>query len=214
MGNGGCGQFITRCLCHSFLLRGRTPHTLPLLQRGVTPMGDSSPQNVPKWVLPTSSSSSQTAPECVPSTRCSPSGTDCSSMGPPRGHKSCQQTRSSVTSSVHRPTGPARSLLQCGLSVGSQPPSGVHLLWDRVLHGLQVDSCSTMDLHGLQGHTLPHHALLHGLQGYLHSNIWSTLSYSFFADLSVCRVVSLTYSHFSLPAAVPQGLNVLSQRHH
>ena len=32
-GNGGYGQFITRCLCRSFLLRGRTPHTLPLLQR-------------------------------------------------------------------------------------------------------------------------------------------------------------------------------------
>jgi len=31
-GEWGCGQFITRCLCRSFLLRGRTPHTLPLLQ--------------------------------------------------------------------------------------------------------------------------------------------------------------------------------------
>jgi len=32
MGNGGYGQFITRCLCRSFFLWGRTPHTLPLLQ--------------------------------------------------------------------------------------------------------------------------------------------------------------------------------------
>jgi len=32
MGNGGCGQFITRCLCRCFLLRGRTPDTLPLIQ--------------------------------------------------------------------------------------------------------------------------------------------------------------------------------------
>ena len=31
---------------------------------------------------------------------CSPSGADCSSMGPPWGHKSCQQTCSSVGSST------------------------------------------------------------------------------------------------------------------
>ena len=37
-GKGGevCGQFITCCL-----LRGRTTHTLPLLQRGVPPTRDS-----------------------------------------------------------------------------------------------------------------------------------------------------------------------------
>jgi len=39
-GNGGCGQFITHCLCCFFLLRGTTPRTLPLLQREVPPMGD------------------------------------------------------------------------------------------------------------------------------------------------------------------------------
>jgi len=32
MGNGCCGQFITLCLCHSLSLRGKTPHTPPLLQ--------------------------------------------------------------------------------------------------------------------------------------------------------------------------------------
>jgi len=46
-GNGGYGQFITRCLCCSFLLRGRTPHTLPLLQCEVPLTGDSSPQTSP-----------------------------------------------------------------------------------------------------------------------------------------------------------------------
>uniref|UniRef100_A0A8C8A6C9 Caspase activity and apoptosis inhibitor 1 n=1 Tax=Otus sunia TaxID=257818 RepID=A0A8C8A6C9_9STRI len=60
----------------------------------------------------------------VPSPGCSPSGTGCSSVGPPRGHKSCQQTCSSVGSSLHGATGPARSLLQHGLPTGSQPPSG------------------------------------------------------------------------------------------
>jgi len=33
-GNGGCGQFVTHCLCHSFLLRGRTPHTLTCSSMG------------------------------------------------------------------------------------------------------------------------------------------------------------------------------------
>ena len=46
-GNGCNGQFITCCLCCSFLLRGRTPHTLPLLQREVPLMGGSSPQTSP-----------------------------------------------------------------------------------------------------------------------------------------------------------------------
>jgi len=44
---GDCSQFITHCLCRSFLLRGRTPHTLPLLQGEVPLTGDSSPQTSP-----------------------------------------------------------------------------------------------------------------------------------------------------------------------
>jgi len=35
--------------------------------------------------------------------------------------------------------------------MGSQPPSGIHLLRCGVLHGLWLYVCSTMDLHGLQG---------------------------------------------------------------
>jgi len=58
-------------------------------------------------------------------TGCSPSGTGCSSMGPPRGHKPCQQTCSGVGSSPHGPTGPGRNLLQHRLPTGSQPPSGI-----------------------------------------------------------------------------------------
>jgi len=57
-GNGGCGQFITCCLCRSFLFRGRTPHTLHLLQREVPLTGDSSPQTSSACVLPTGCSSS------------------------------------------------------------------------------------------------------------------------------------------------------------
>jgi len=66
-------------------------------------------------------------------------------------------------------------------------------------HGLLMDLCSTVDLHGLQGDSLPHHGLLHGLQGNLCSSTWSTSSSSFFTDLGVCRIVSLTSSQSSLP---------------
>jgi len=95
--------------------QGRTLHTLPLLQHGVPHTGDSSPQTAPKWSLPRG---------------CSPSGTDCSSVGSPWGHKSCQQTCSSVDSSIHRSTGPARTLVQHELSMGSQSPSGAPVCSD------------------------------------------------------------------------------------
>ncbi|KAM9662266.1 uncharacterized protein ACIBXB_013160 [Morphnus guianensis] len=199
--------------------RGRTHHTLPLLQRGVPPTGDSPPRTSPTWVLPRGCSSSRTAPAWVLSTACSPSGAHCSSVGPPRGHKSCQKT-CSVGSSLHRSAAPARSLLQCGVPTGSQPPSGTHLLRRGVLHGLQVDICSTVDLHGLQGDSLPHHGLHHGLQGNLCSGAWSISSPSFFTDLGVRRVVSLTRSHSSLQlpnTSIPtffSFLKMLSQRHY
>jgi len=50
-------------------------------------------------------------------------------------------------------TGPARNLLQNQFCITSQPPLGIHLLWHGVLHGLQVEVCSTLDLHGLQRDT-------------------------------------------------------------
>jgi len=82
-------------------------------------------------------------------------------------HKSCQQT--------------------C-----SQPPSGIHLLRHGVFHGLQVEICFTMDLLGLQGHSLHHHGLHHWLKRKnLCSGFWSTSS-SFFTDLGERRVVSFT----------------------
>jgi len=59
--------------------------------------------------------------------------------------------------------------------------------------GLHMDTCSSMDLHGLQQDHLPHHGLHHALQGKtLCSSVSSTSSPSFFTDLGVCRVVSLT----------------------
>jgi len=98
---------------------------------------------------------------------------------------------------LHGSTGPARSLLLHELPMGSQPPSGTHLLRCGVLCALQVEICSTVDLHGLQVDNLPHHGLLHRLQGNLCSGTWNTSSPSFFTDLGVYRAVSLTYSHSS-----------------
>jgi len=65
---------------------------------------------------------------------------------------------------------PSRSLLQRTLSMRSQPPSDSDPFG--VLHGLQVDICSAMDLHGLQGDSLPHHGLHHKLLGNLSSSAW------------------------------------------
>jgi len=77
-------------------------------------MGCSSSGTAPVWVLPRGAVLQE--------------GTGCSSVGPPWGHKPCQQTCSSVGSSLHGATGPARSLLQTELLMGSQPPSGILLL--------------------------------------------------------------------------------------
>lgn len=91
----------------------------------------------------------QTAPVWVPSTECRPSGTGCSPWIPTSKlapvwtsllfHRSCQEIAPSWA--FHGIT----DSLQC-----------IHLRWQGVLHGLQKDLCSTLELHGLQGHTLPH----------------------------------------------------------
>jgi len=134
------------------------------------------------------SSHSAPAPAWGPSHR-RQSFMNCSSLCAPWGHKFCQKTCSCM-SSLRGLTGPTRSLLHCGLPIGSQLPMGIQLLWRGVLHGMQVVICSTVDLHGLQGHSLPHHGLLHSLQGNLYSSTWRTSSPSFFTDLHVCRVLT------------------------
>jgi len=106
---------------------------------------------------------------------------------------------------LHVSAGPGRGLLHLRLPTGSQPHLGIQLLQRVVFHGLQVDICSTVDLHGLQGDSLPHHGLHHGLQGKtFYSGILRIFSPSFFTDPAVCRVVSLTWSHSSLSTAAPQ----------
>jgi len=127
-------------------------------------------------------------------TQCS---TNCSSTGPFHGVQSFRNRLLQYGSLMGSQVLPV-NLLQCGLPKGSQPPSGIPLLWCGVLPGLQVEICSTVDLRGLQGHSVPHHGLLHRLQGNLCSGAWSTSSPSFFTGLGVCKVFSLTSSHSSL----------------
>lgn len=89
--NDSWSQFI-HCLCCSFLFVGRILHTCSLLQCGVSSMVDNPPHTSSVWVFPRNCSSSITAPAEVPLMECSSSGTDYSNVGPPWGHKSCQQT--------------------------------------------------------------------------------------------------------------------------
>jgi len=212
-GSGGCGQFITLCLCCSFLLTlfpcssvGGPSHGT---QRS-TNFSNVSPSHRLQFFTNCSSMG--------PSHRVNPSGADCSSAGPPWGHKSCQKAYSSMGCSLLGFTGPSRSLLQHGFPMGLQPPSGIHLLRRGVIHWLQVGICSTLDLHGLQVDSLPHHGLHYMLQGNLCSGTWSTSSPSYFADLGVCRDFPHIFSFLSpsdiaiMPFFLP-FLNMLAQRH-
>jgi len=107
--------------------------------------------------------------------------------------------------SLHRSTGPGRSLLQHKLSTGSQTPSGIHLLQPGVFHGLQVDICSTMDLHGLQGDSLPPMVFIVGCGGKI-----SALASGApplpppSLTLASAELFSLTLFHSSLLTAIPQ----------
>ncbi|KAK4810986.1 hypothetical protein QYF61_014458 [Mycteria americana] len=74
------------------------------------------------------------------------------------------------------------------------------LLQCGALHGLQVDICSTVNLHGLQGDNLLHHGLHHGLQGNLCSGTWSTSSPSFFTDLGKTSCLCEVYGETALYA--------------
>jgi len=55
-------------------------------------------------------------------------------------------------------------------------------------HGLQVQICSTMYLHGQQGDNVPYHGLHHELQGKTVPVSRALPAPFFFTDLGVCRV--------------------------
>lgn len=89
-------------------------------------------------------------------------------------------------------------ILHHGFFLQVMPPSGhVHLLGCRVLQSLQ---CRYLLHHGppwMQRVSLPHHVLLYGLDWNVCPGAWLTSFPSFFTDLSIWRVVSLTQSHCS-----------------
>jgi len=104
---------------------------------------------------------------------CSLSRTGCSSVGPAWDHKSCQQTSSSMGSFlspwVHRScqeSAPAQASHRVTASFRHTST----LVWGP-FHELQVDIWSTMDLHGLQVDSLPHHGLHDGLQGKISASV-------------------------------------------
>lgn len=78
-GNGACEQFITYCVCHSFLLSRRVPQTLSLVHYGINPLGDSPSWTSPAQVLPIVSICPLTDPVWALPMGCGPSGTDFSS---------------------------------------------------------------------------------------------------------------------------------------
>ena len=137
---------------------------LPLLRKGSpSPSPGWGPSHGRQFSMNVSSVSPshghQSSPDCSnvghSSMRCSPSRTGCSSVGPPWGHKSFQETCSSMGSSLHRSAGPcqepAAAQTSHGVTASSQAStcSSVGLLC-----GLQVDLCiHGSSIHGLQGHS-------------------------------------------------------------
>jgi len=186
MGNGGCGQLITLCLCRSFL----PPQGGLLTLFPCSNMGSLSQETVlhkllqcesfpraailhelPQWgSLPQGAVlQEQTAPAWVPHRVTSPASKPAPVWAPLSTGPQVLPAKipHGVTASFRHPPAPA-----CG-----------------PFHGLQVDTCSTMDLHGLQADSLPPHELHHGLQGKIFSPAPGAPA---FTDLGVCRVVSLT----------------------
>jgi len=215
-GNGGCGQFITCCLYRSVLLKGRIPHTLPRLQR-------EGPSHRRQFSMKFSNVSPSRGLQLFK---------DCPRVGPFHGVQSFRNRLLQCGSPTGSQALPA-NLLQHGIlspqvrrpwqePTPSWAPPGVTASFRRPpalawgpLHGLQVEICSTMDLHGLQGNNLPHHGLHHRLQGKaLCPGISSTSSPSFFTDwcLRSCfpHIASCLFLECHFTAVFSPFLNMLS----
>ena len=167
MGNGDSAQFITLHLCSSFLLM-----LFPCSSTGSLPW-----QAVLHELLTSGSFPQAAVLQELLKCSCFPWGT-------------VIQDKHAPAQDPHGLQFPTESQLWHGISKDCsflQDISTWHDVGSSI--GCSVDICSTVDLHVLQGHSLHHHCLLHGLQGNLCSGTWSTSSLSF-TDLGVCRVVS------------------------
>lgn len=153
---------------------------------------------------------------------CRPSRTACSSVGPPKGHKSYQETTSSVGSSLHgsaspcEKPAPARVFLQV-----HSPFLGIPLLWHGALlwaAGVSLHLCGSPWTAGAQ---LLHHSVHHWLQGNLVSGTWTTSCPSFSTDPGVSElflspILTLLFSGLNHICAITyfSFLKMLSQRHY
>lgn len=184
--NGGCGQFITGCLCCSFVLKRRTPHTL---KHGVPPRAVKSSVNFSNMESFNRLQFFTNCSSVAPSRWCSSSGTACSSLGA-HGGVIGPDTCSSACFSLHESTScqePASGQASHWVTASSGHPAVLVCGPPGAVGGY----LSTPELHGLQGDSLSHHSLHLRLQGNLFST-WASFS---FTDLGVCRTVCLTYSH-------------------
>jgi len=152
-------------------------------------MGCSSSQTAPAWVLPWGAVlQEQTAPAWVPT----------GSQALPANLLQRGLLSSWVCRSWQEPA-PAQGTHGVTASFGHPPAPA----WG-LFHRLQVQVCFTVDLHGLPGDSLPHHGFHHKREGSLSKGRLFALASraapppSFFTDLGVCRIVSLTSSHSSL----------------
>jgi len=206
MGNGSYGQFITCCLSRSLSLRGGLLTLFPcssmgslpqetvlhkLLQRESFPPTAALPELPQRGSLPWSAVlQEQAAPAWAPLGVTNPASKPAPLWAP---LSTGPQVLAGACSSAGSPWG--HSFLQASICFSL-----------RSLPGLQVDLCSIVDLHGLQGNNLPHHGLHHELQGQtLCSGISSSSPPSIFTDLGVCRDVSFTLSHSSLHCRFTAG---------
>lgn len=126
----GCGEFLTHCLCCSFLLRSWTSHTLPLLQHGL-PMGAQPPSGILMLWHGVSLScgwiSAPPMPSVAPSDM---EGNSSTSSQEPLSYQSL------VTQNQHSPTGAAKT--SCSHQVMPKGSNQWKHFWhgSKTLHGL------------------------------------------------------------------------------
>jgi len=202
-GNGGRGQFTTRCLCCSFPLRGRTPHTLPCSSTGSLSQETVLHKPLQRGSLPRGAIlQEQAAPAWVPTgSQALPVNLLWCGLLSPWGHRSWQepapaQALHRVTASFRHPPAPAWA-----------PPlaAGGDLLHRGPPWAAEAQPASPWSAPQAAGENLC-------------SGAWSTSSL-FSSDLDVCRAVCLTSSSSSLQLQFPfcsffPFLTMLSQRHY